>query len=78
MRYTEGIMSDGPVILMDGQPMTPSEIVSRLNHDEFCIRQLMEAIDISVIEYDREMLSAVSYITKMYLNQSILAFETRE
>ena len=70
MRYSEGIISDGPVILMDGQPMTPVEIVSRLNHDEFLIRELMQAIDISVIEYDREMLSAVSYITKIYLKES--------
>lgn len=30
-RYSQGVMSDGPVILEDGDPMTPEEIVSKLN-----------------------------------------------
>lgn len=29
--YSQGIMFDGPVILKDGQPLTPKEIVKDLN-----------------------------------------------
>jgi hypothetical protein len=31
MKYSQGVMSDGPVILCDGEPMTPEQIVERLN-----------------------------------------------
>ena len=30
-RYTQGIMNDGPVILQDGNPLTPENIVAELN-----------------------------------------------
>lgn len=29
--YSQGIMGDGPVILKDGKPMKPEEIVNKLN-----------------------------------------------
>lgn len=28
--YSQGVMSDGPVILRDGNPMTPEEIINEL------------------------------------------------
>lgn len=37
--YSQGIMSDGPVILRDGQPMTPEEIVEELNSYHRDLRQ---------------------------------------
>ena len=30
--YTQGVMSDGPAILQDGVPLTPAQIVLRLNN----------------------------------------------
>lgn len=32
--YSQGIMADGPVILKDGQPLTPDEIVAELTELE--------------------------------------------
>jgi len=71
MRYTEGIMSDGPVILMDGQPMTPGEIVEILNrydgvvgHYDNVIKYLVKAIKSEEIE---TMKSVVNRVVEIYL-----------
>ena len=44
MIYSQGIMDDGPVILKDGKPMTPDDIVSELNAYRLIIRATSKAM----------------------------------
>ena len=44
MIYSQGIMDDGPVILKDGKPMTPDDIVSDLNAYRRIMKQASKAM----------------------------------
>lgn len=38
--YSQGCAGDGPCILMDGEPMTPEQIVEKLNDLESVLRMV--------------------------------------
>ena len=42
--YSQGIAGDGPCILMDGEPLTPEQIVCSLNNKTCAIEQLTELL----------------------------------
>ena len=43
--YTQGIMSDGPVILQDGPPMTPDQIVTKLNNYHHALNRVTSELE---------------------------------
>lgn len=45
--FSQGVCSDGAAILMDGQPMTPDEIVAKLRDQQHTIEVLMAAVSAS-------------------------------
>ena len=58
--YSQGIMFDGPVILKDGRPMTPEEIVKELNQKHSKAKQEQQEKDIKAVRvclFDRPCLA---------------------
>lgn len=44
VEYSQGVASDGAVILQDGLPMTPEQIVQKLNENEIFKSELVESV----------------------------------
>ena len=43
--YTQGVCGDGAAILIDGRPLTPDEIVQRLNVNERLLYERQKVLD---------------------------------
>jgi len=73
--YSQGIMADGPVILKNGQPLTPEQIVSELNRFESLLTQTIGAIRSVNRSKQRVTLNYIgvtrSTIEQMYRDNSI-------
>lgn len=60
--YSQGIMSDGPVILQDGQPMTPEQIVDKLNNYHHALHRVTNELESwNLTEGDEDSAQAIRF-----------------
>jgi hypothetical protein len=60
--YSQGIMSDGPVILTDGQPMTPEQIVDKLNNYHHALHRITNELESwNLTEGDEDSAQAIRF-----------------
>jgi hypothetical protein len=66
--YSQGIMSDGPVILKNGIPLTPDEIVNILNIYHHAILNMVSILSQSIHAegYDDELINGIKSLQDIY------------
>ena len=62
LEYTQGIISDGPVILRGGQPMTPDQIVDKLNDYHHALNRVTSELESwNLTEGDEDSAQAIRF-----------------
>jgi hypothetical protein len=70
MKYSQGIMLDDTVILKDGQPMTPEQIVLKLNNYHGALTRVTNELEQwNLTEGDEDSQQAIRF-AKAVLNKS--------